>query len=87
MNIVVKFNWINCVQNGKTNFNNKFEHGSMCAKVVLKDVSGDQKLAKEQAILKRWEESEIDSPFGHCDHLCRNLPLEYDQESKRRTMQ
>jgi len=40
-------------KNGKTNFSNKFEHGSMCAKVVLKDVSGDQKLATEQAILKR----------------------------------
>jgi hypothetical protein len=39
-------------KNGETNFNNKFEHGSMCAKILLKDLSRDQKLATEQAIPK-----------------------------------
>jgi hypothetical protein len=40
-------------KNGETNFNNKFEHGSISAQIVLKDLNGDQKLAREQAMLKR----------------------------------
>ena len=34
-------------KNGETNFNNKFEHLSVCAKIVLKDLSEDQKLATQ----------------------------------------
>jgi hypothetical protein len=71
-------------RNSQTNFNRKFKEEKVCAKMVPKNLSKDQKLTREQVCQNVLEKTEEDPDFLNSVVTCNETWLfQYDPETKR----